>query len=143
MAKRILVVDDDPDICSLIKTALIFKEYEVAIANDGFEAATMAAQYLPDLIILDVMMPKMDGFRVCRNLRQMEEFRETPIVFLTAKDSESDEEWGKRMGGTCYLTKPLDMKLLLSTVQECLEQVESPKDRPDLEQMKRDAKFEG
>jgi DNA-binding response OmpR family regulator len=143
MAYRILVVDDDPDCLALIKTALLFQGFEVATAKDGFEATAMAGKYLPDLIILDVMMPKMDGFRVCRNLRQMKEFKTTPIVFLTAKDTPGDAEWGKKMGGSRYLTKPLDMRVLLEAVRDCLTPDADEKDRPQLDQIRRDARFEG
>jgi len=143
MAHRILVVDDDPDVLSLIKTALQFEHFEVTTARDGFEATAMAGKYLPDLIVLDIMMPKMDGFRVCRNLRQMKEFKKTPIVFLTAKDTPGDAEWGKKMGGSRYLTKPLDIRLLLTTVREFLSEQTREKDRPELDQVRRDARFEG
>lgn len=142
MAKRILVVDDDIDTCILVRSFLFMKGYEVLIATDGFRASAMALEYLPDLIILDVMMPKMSGFQVCQNLRRMEPFRKTPIILLTAKDSPADEEWGRKMGCTAYVTKPYDPHQLTALVDEVLANVEEIADRPPFDHLRRDARFE-
>lgn len=142
MAKRVLVVDDDTDVCALLKSALFVKGHEVITATDGFAGSSIAMEYLPDLIILDVMMPKMSGFQVCQNLRRLKQFRETPIIFLTAKDSPSDEEWGRRMGGTHYVTKPFDLRELTSLVEQVLASVDEITDRPSFDHLKRDVRFE-
>jgi len=142
MAKRILVVDDDADVCALLKSALLLKGYEVLTACDGFAASTMAMKYLPDLIILDVMMPKMSGFQVCQNLRRMPRFVETPIVFLTAKDTPGDEAWGLKMGGSHYVTKPFDLHELTAIVERILANVKEITDRPSYDPLRRDARFE-
>jgi len=142
MPKRVLVVDDDADVCALLKSALFVKGHEVLTATDGFAASTMAMKYLPDLIILDVMMPKMSGFQVCQNLRRMPQFRETPILFLTAKDTPKDEEWGLKMGGTHYVTKPFELNELLATVERILASVREITDRPPYEPFRRDTRFE-
>ena len=142
MAKRVLVVDDDPDVCSLVKSALFMKGFEVVTASDGFQASAQAMHYRPDLIVLDVMMPKMSGFQVCQNLRRMEQFKKTPIVFLTAKDSPDDEAWGLKMGGSHYITKPFEIHELVAIVTQVLAGVEEIADRPAVDSMKRDARFE-
>jgi DNA-binding response OmpR family regulator len=142
MAKRILVVDDDADVCALLKSALFLKGHEVITATDGFSASTMAMKYLPDLIILDVMMPKMSGFQVCQSLRRMEQFQATPIIFLTAKDAPGDEEWGRKIGGTHYITKPFELHEITALVEQVLAQVEETSDRPELDHLKRDVHFE-
>ena len=110
---KILVIEDDPDIQQLIHLALEFTGgYEVALASDGPEGLGKAAAERPDLILLDAMMPGMDGFEVCRRLKGDAATSGIPVVFLTAKAQANEIEEGLRLGAAGYLTKPFDpMKL--------------------------------
>ena len=143
MSKRILVVDDDPDIRSLVKNAIIMKGHEAIAAGDGFSAVTLAIKYRPDVVVLDVMMPKMSGFQVCQNLRARPEFQATPILFLTAKDNPQDEAWGKKVGADEYITKPFEIHQVVAKVEEMLERVQEIEDRPDYDPIDGEVQFRG
>lgn len=112
-SKRVLVVDDEPDIVDIVTCLLEGEGYETLVARDGVEVAE--AEH-PDLVLLDVMMPEMNGYQVCRLLKAKPEFRDTPVVMLTAKAQQSDQFWGLDSGATAYLTKPFDNRELLQTV---------------------------
>ena len=142
MSKRILVVDDSKDVCTIVKNALTMRGLEVITVTDGFAAMTSAMKYRPDLILLDVMMPKMSGFQVCENLRKRIEFAETPILFLTAKDTPQDEMWGRRVGGSLYLTKPFEVRELVKLVEQILAGKREQHHRPDFNPVKPDVDFE-
>ena len=106
---KILVIEDDPDIQQLIHLALEFTGgYRVAVASDGPEGLSKAASEAPDLILLDAMMPGMDGFEVCRRLKADATTAGIPVVFLTAKAQANEIEEGLRLGAVGYLTKPFD-----------------------------------
>lgn len=111
---EILVVDDDPDIVDIISYSLRKDGHRVIAGHDGQEALDLARKHHPDLAILDVMMPKQNGFEVCRRLRQ-----ETlmPIILLTAKGEEADKVWGLDLGADDYMTKPFSHKELLARVR--------------------------
>lgn len=115
--KKILVVDDVPETLLALKIRLQYSGYEVLTAKDGAEGLAMARECKPDLIILDVMLPKMDGFSVCRLLKFDEEYEHIPIIMLTARGQDRDKEIGKKVGADLYITKPYDPKLLLQEVQ--------------------------
>jgi len=119
---RILIVDDDSAIRKFIRANLEARDYKVMLAGDGEEAIKIVEAELPDLILLDVMMPKMDGFTVCRQLR---EWTETPIIMLTARDSETDKVKYLDAGADDYLTKPFSLKELLSRIKAILRRVNS------------------
>ena len=121
MAHRILVVDDDPDIIHLVKTTLMIEGYEVITAKDGMTGTTHAMKYIPDLIILDVMMPKMSGFQTCKAIRSQPALKNIPVIFLTAKNSDKDKDWGEKMGCDYYITKPYRPDQLLDTIKEALK----------------------
>jgi two-component system OmpR family response regulator len=110
---RILVVDDEPNIAELLSVALRFEGYEVGVAGTGTEALDMARSYRPNLIMLDVMLPDLDGNEVCRRLRQQGEHM--PIVFLTARDTTEDKVQGLAMGDD-YVTKPFSIEELMARV---------------------------
>jgi two-component system OmpR family response regulator len=109
-APRILVVDDEPAITDLLTTALRYLGYEVASAATGFAALDAAGTFAPDLVVLDVMLPDLDGFEVCRRLRADRDF--VPVIFLTARDGEDDRVTGFVRGGDDYVTKPFSLEEL-------------------------------
>jgi two-component system, OmpR family, response regulator len=110
---RILVVDDEPNIADLLSAALKFEGYDVGVAGTGNDALEMVRSYRPDLILLDVMLPDVDGNEVCRRLRQQGE--QVPIVFLTARDTTEDKVEGLGMGDD-YVTKPFSIEELMARV---------------------------
>jgi len=110
----ILVVDDDADIVDIISYSLRKDGHKVIAGHDGQEALELARKYHPDLAILDVMMPKQNGFEVCRRLRQESSM---PVILLTAKGEEGDKVWGLDLGADDYMTKPFSHKELLARVR--------------------------
>ncbi len=117
---KILIVDDEPDILEFIEYNLSKEGYQVAMANDGHEAIKMAKKVKPNLIILDIMMPGLDGVEVCRELRSMPEFNETIIAFLTARSEDYSQIAGFEVGGDDYITKPIRPKVLTSRITALL-----------------------
>ncbi len=120
MAERILVVDDEAILLETIAFQLERQGYEVVTSADGEDALNKAREHHPDLIILDIMLPKLDGFEVCRKLRQE---MNTPILMLTARDDEIDRVVGLEVGADDYLTKPFSMRELLARVKALLRRV--------------------
>ena len=118
--KKILVVDDEPDIVSMVKMRLEASGYEVITASDGETAYSRARSDAPDLIILDLMLPGMDGYQVCRLLKFDENYRRIPIIMLTAKSQIEDKEWGQKVGADYYLTKPFEAKELLDKINDLI-----------------------
>ncbi len=118
--KKVLVVDDEPDVLALLTLMLKSQGYNVITAVDGQEALEKARKEAPDLILLDVMLPKMDGYKVARMLKFDENFSHIPIILLTAKIQEKDRQTGLEMGANDYMTKPFETALLLSKVKETL-----------------------
>ncbi|MEC3878873.1 response regulator transcription factor [Parapedobacter sp. 10938] len=118
--QKILVVDDEPDIVELIAYNLKREGYQVYTATNGQEAVTTAKKVMPDLIILDVMMPKMDGIEACRIMRAMPEFKSTFMVFLTARSEEYSEIAGFNVGADDYIAKPIKPRALLSRINAIL-----------------------
>lgn len=117
MQKTILVVDDEQDIVDLISYNLSKEGYEVATASNGTDAVELAQRLRPDLVILDIMMPGLDGFEVCRTLRQDPSMQSTAIVFLTAKAGEIDQILGLELGADDYIQKPISPRVLLARVK--------------------------
>ncbi|SKB42086.1 response regulator transcription factor [Daejeonella lutea] len=117
---KVLIVDDEPDIRELIEYNLKKEGYQVYTATNGQEAVTEAKRVLPDLIILDIMMPKMDGIEACRILRSMNEFKNTFMVFLTARSEEYSEIAGFNVGADDYIAKPIKPRALTSRVNAIL-----------------------
>lgn len=115
-ARKILIADDEPDILEIVSFNLQAEGYEVFTAKNGDEAIEEAKKNKPDLIILDVMMPRKNGFEVCNTLRLYPEFKKTLIIFLTALNDETTEIKGLETGGDDYITKPISPKILLSRV---------------------------
>src|ERR1035437_2997713 len=115
---RVLVVDDEPNIRELVQVALKFHGCSVTTAVDGNDALRQAEASPPDLIVLDVMLPDMDGFEVCRRLRAGG--NEVPVIFLTARDTSSDTVTGLAIGGDDYVTKPFSVEALAARVRAVL-----------------------
>ena len=115
-ARKVLIADDEPDILEIIKYNLSAEGYEVITAKDGSEAIDKAKQSRPDLIILDIMMPRKTGVQVMEYLRSQPEFQETLIIFLTAMNDETSHIKGFETGADDYVTKPISPKVLVSRV---------------------------
>ena len=115
---RLLVVDDEPNIRELLSTSLRFAGFEVFTAEDGQQALSVAEKVRPDLLVLDVMMPGLDGFGVTRRLR--ERGRDTPVLFLTAKDDIADRVTGLTVGGDDYVTKPFSLEEVIARIRAIL-----------------------
>ena len=115
---KVLVVDDEPNIRELVEVALKFHGCAVAVSATGKDALHQAETYEPDLMILDVMLPDMDGFEVCRTLRS--EGNDVPVIFLTARDTTSDTIRGLTLGGDDYVTKPFSVEALVARVRAVL-----------------------
>ena len=115
MSKRILIVEDEKNIVDILSFNLSKEGYETLEAYDGEAGLQLALEQNPDLILLDLMLPKMDGFEVCRNLRK--ENRSTPVIMLTAREEEADKVLGLELGADDYITKPFSMRELLARVK--------------------------
>lgn len=121
MDKKVLVVDDEKPISDIIKFNLVKEGFNVEVAYDGEEALKLVYKYQPDIILLDVMLPKLDGFQVCRRIR---ESFSTPIIMLTAKEEEVDKVLGLELGADDYITKPFGMRELIARVKANLRRMD-------------------
>ena len=117
---RILVVDDSPTEVTLISTMLLAGGYDVLAAGDGEEAISKATRERPDLILLDVVLPKLNGYQVCRTLKRAPESSHIPVIMLTGKSQPSDRFWGMKQGADEYVTKPFLPEALVASVQRLL-----------------------
>jgi two-component system OmpR family response regulator len=120
---RLLVVDDEPNILELLSASLRFAGFDVATATNGNEALRVAASYQPDLMVLDVMMPGLDGFEVVRRMRKDEQ--RVPVLFLTAKDATEDKVAGLTLGGDDYITKPFSLEEVIARIRAVLRRLAS------------------
>lgn len=120
MAKKILIVDDEVNIVISVEFLMKQAGYEVAIARNGQEALEQVARFQPDLILLDVMMPKINGFEVCRRIRENSAWQDIKIVMLTAKGREVEVAKGLALGADTYVIKPFSTKELVAQVKEIL-----------------------
>lgn len=118
--KRILVVDDEREIVNNLCMTLQMKDYETLKAYDGQEALDVVRKEKPDLVLLDIVMPKLNGYQVCRELKNDEATKSIPILMITAKTQESDRFWGKETGADDYITKPIDILDLLERIKHFL-----------------------
>ena len=119
---RLLVVDDEPSILELLSVSLRFAGFEVATATNGVDALNTARTFTPDLVVLDVMMPGLDGFEVARQLRSSGDT--TPVVFLTAKDATEDRVQGLTIGGDDYVTKPFSLEEVVARIRAVLRRTQ-------------------
>lgn len=117
MQYKILIVDDDENICELLRLYLEKDGFDTIVANDGEQAVDFAAKYSPDLILLDIMLPKLDGWQVCREIRKTSD---TPIIMLTAKGETFDKILGLELGADDYVSKPFDTKEVIARIKAVL-----------------------
>ena len=125
---KILCVDDEPDILEILKYNLSNEGYDIYLANDGLSAIKKAKEIIPNLIIMDVMMPKMDGIQACENLRANEKFNDTIIMFLTARGEDFSHVAAYEAGADDYVTKPVKPKILISKVKGLLRRFKKVND---------------
>lgn len=118
MGKKILVVDDDPNLVNVMKRTLEHIGHDIVVAQDGKQAMRSFYEHRPDLVILDVMMPYLDGFQVCQRIREM---ADTPILMLTAKDTSDDIMKAIELGADDYLNKSFDIDVLVNHITVLLE----------------------
>lgn len=123
MKAKILLADDEKDIVEFLEYNLVSEGFDVITAYDGKEAIEKLS-HKPDLIILDVMMPEFNGYEVCRHIRKIEQFSNTPVIFLTAKSSEADEIKGLELGADDFIGKPISPKKLVARVKANLRKSE-------------------
>jgi CheY-like chemotaxis protein len=115
--KRILICDDDPAILRVLQVNLEVEGYDTLLAHHGEEALEIANREHPDLVILDIMMPRLDGYQTCERLKADDATKDIPVVFLSAKAQQSDIDEGKEYGVEAYLTKPFDPDTLIEVIE--------------------------
>jgi DNA-binding response OmpR family regulator len=117
---RILIVDDEPNLVLALEHLMKKEGYGIRVASDGELAVAAAGEYQPDLILLDIMMPKMDGYEVCQRIRANPALRDVAIIMLTAKGREVEREKGLALGADLYITKPFSTREVVQKVKEIL-----------------------
>ena len=122
MDKKILVIDDDTNICEMLKIYMENEGYEVKTANDGAEGVNFFKMYEPDIVLLDIMLPKKDGWQVCREIR---EIAQKPVIMITAKGDVFDKVLGLELGADDFVVKPFDMKELSARVKAVLRRYQT------------------
>ncbi len=135
MATKLLIVDDEPNICESLRLYLENEGYEVKTANDGVEGVSYFKMYEPDIVLLDIMMPRKDGWQVCREIR---EISSRPIIMLTAKGEIFDKVLGLELGADDFIVKPFDMKELSARIKAVLRRYSSHDSAGDDEVVKFD-----
>ena len=120
MKKKILIVDDEPNIVMSLEYAFKKQDFEVFIARDGSEALEILKHQVPNIVLLDIMMPNVDGYQTLQEIKKNKSLKDTKVVFLTAKNKASDVEKGLKLGADKYLTKPFSVKKLVSEILELL-----------------------
>jgi DNA-binding response OmpR family regulator len=135
MATKLLIVDDEPNICESLRLYLESEGYEVKIANDGVDGVSYFKMYEPDIVLLDIMMPRKDGWQVCREIREVSS---RPIIMLTAKGEIFDKVLGLELGADDFIVKPFDMKELSARIKAVLRRYSSHESTGDDEVVKFD-----
>ena len=120
--KKILLVDDEPQLVEMVKMRLEANNYKVILASDGEQALEKARGEKPDLIILDIMLPKMDGYKVCRMLKFDDKYSSIPVIMFTARSQESEKIMGEEVGADAYIVKPFEPQMLLGKIKEWLKE---------------------
>lgn len=119
---RVLIVDDSPTETYKMTDMLSRNGYEVLAAESGEEGVALAKKELPDLVLMDIVMPGLNGFQATRQLTRNESTAKIPVIIVTTKDQETDRMWGKRQGAKGYLTKPVDESVLIKTIKDALSE---------------------
>ena len=135
MATKLLIVDDDRNICEILRLYFSNEGYEVKTAQDGAEGVNLFKVYEPDLVLLDIMMPKKDGWQVCREIREMSG---KPVIMITAKGDVFDKVLGLELGADDFIVKPFDMKELSARVKAVLRRYDAHNRGADEEQVRYD-----
>jgi twitching motility two-component system response regulator PilH len=117
---KILVVDDSPTETHLIKTMLSAHGHDVLEASNGEQGVALATREMPDMVLMDIVMPGLNGFQATRQISKNSRTQHIPVVIVTTKDQETDRVWGKRQGARGYLLKPLQENVLLNTIESLL-----------------------
>ena len=117
---KVLVIDDSPTEVHVLQTLLEKNGHEVVVANSGEEGIVVAKETLPDVVLMDVVMPGMNGFQATRQLSKQTETAATPVIIVTTKDQETDRMWGLRQGAKDYITKPVDEAVLIEKISSIL-----------------------
>lgn len=119
--KKLLIIDDEKDFVETLAERLMAKGYNIIKAFNGKEGLDKVHTEKPDLVLLDIAMPEMDGFDVCRKLKIDEELKKIPVIILTAKFQPCDLEFGREMGAESYITKPVELDILTNKIRELLK----------------------
>ncbi|HTY13497.1 MAG TPA: response regulator [Candidatus Omnitrophota bacterium] len=127
MPDKILIVDDEEDIVTALSIRLKAMGYDVITAYDGMAGLSKARDEAPNLILLDIMLPKLDGYKVCRMLKFDEKYRQMPIIMITAKVADNNRKMGEEMGADAYIVKPFNPEELMSKIKELLEKSKEKK----------------
>ncbi len=135
LKEKILVVDDEKNICELLRLYLEKEGYEVVLAHNGVDAVNTFHQENPDLVLLDIMLPQLDGWQVCREIRKTSE---KPIIMLTAKDEVFDKVLGLELGADDYVTKPFDTKEIVARIKAVLRRTANTPKEDDMKEVKYD-----
>jgi DNA-binding response OmpR family regulator len=117
---KVLIADDEPNILLSLEFLMRKNGYEVFIARNGFEALSILKEHVPDLVLLDIMMPDIDGYELCEQIRSRAEFKMTKIIFISAKSRKIDIEKGIETGADLYVTKPFSTRDLIKKIQELM-----------------------
>ncbi len=120
MAAKILIVDDDPHILMPLEFLMIKNGYEVLVARNGTEAMTIVQHHVPNLVLLDIMMPDVDGYDICTYIKQQPALKNTIVVFMSAKTSEEDIKKGYELGAALYISKPFSTRILSKEIEKLL-----------------------
>lgn len=122
---RVLIVDDSPTETYKFEEILKKNGFGVIKADNGADGVAMCRQEKPDVVLMDVVMPGLNGFQATRQLAKGDDTKNIPVIIVTTKDQETDRVWGKRQGAWAYLTKPVDEKLLMATIQQTMKEAQS------------------
>ncbi|RDY61948.1 response regulator transcription factor [Flagellimonas nanhaiensis] len=120
MKKKILIVDDEPNIVMSLEYAFKKKDFEVFIARDGTEALEIAEKQFPDVVLLDIMMPQMDGYATLQKIKENKDMQDTKVVFLSAKNKPADVQKGLDLGADMYMTKPFSIKKIVTEISNLM-----------------------
>jgi DNA-binding response OmpR family regulator len=120
MPYKILIVDDDPHILMPLEFIMLKSGYEVLIARNGTEALTIIADFIPHIVLLDIMMPDVDGYDICTYIKKQEKYDQTKVVFMSAKTSEEDIKKGYDLGASLYISKPFSTRILTKQIETLL-----------------------
>lgn len=119
--RKILLVDDEPELLEMLKLRLEANNFEVLTASDGHAALGIVRRTRPDIVILDIMLPKLDGFKVCRLFKFDARYKSIPVILLTARVRESDRKTASEVGADAFITKPFEPQALLANINDLLE----------------------